>query len=231
MDEERFRQVWPRCLIIFMGLIEMCATVILVLTELGNIASSFWVTNVFAGFWCGLVMLIHFISLYTAGCCAPKPPAAKRAMIISIIALLATALLIAFDAVFISKPYTCILTSSCTSNAAQTSGVYYTLQQSFLNLFNALPPFKSYSSTQARFLFQSIQLGVGCLCFVLVLIYLIIYFVCKSKVEKPAVFPQPPILNGDNENESYPPTRQQQYPPMQPQPQPGELPWDPLTKY
>ncbi|CAF1123360.1 unnamed protein product [Didymodactylos carnosus] len=59
-------------------------------------------------------------------------------MIISIIALLATALLITFDAVFLSKPDTCILTPSCTNTAAQTSGVYYTLKRDNAN--ESYPP-------------------------------------------------------------------------------------------
>jgi hypothetical protein len=50
-----------------MGVIELLAVVILFFTELGNVASSFWTTNVFAGGWCGLIMLIHFIALFVVG--------------------------------------------------------------------------------------------------------------------------------------------------------------------
>jgi hypothetical protein len=64
---EVFRAVWPRCFMVFMGVIELLAVVILFFTELGNVASSFWTTNVFAGGWCGLIMLIHFIALFVVG--------------------------------------------------------------------------------------------------------------------------------------------------------------------
>lgn len=66
-DKESFKQVWPRCFVIFLGIIELLCVIVLILTELGNVFSSFWLTNVFAGGWCGLVMLVHFFSLFVAG--------------------------------------------------------------------------------------------------------------------------------------------------------------------
>jgi len=66
-NKEVFLKLWPTCFITFMALIELIAVVILFLTELGNVAANFWTTNVFAGGWCGLVMLIHVLFLFAAG--------------------------------------------------------------------------------------------------------------------------------------------------------------------
>jgi hypothetical protein len=66
-NEESFKAVWPRCFIIFMGIIEALAFLVLIFTELGNVAASFWTTNVFAGGWCGIIILIHFIALFVVG--------------------------------------------------------------------------------------------------------------------------------------------------------------------
>jgi len=66
-DNDAFLRVWPTCLIMILTLIELLAIVILLLTELCNVAANFWTTNVFAGGWCGLVMFIHFIFLLVTG--------------------------------------------------------------------------------------------------------------------------------------------------------------------
>jgi hypothetical protein len=66
-NKEAFLRVWPRCFIIFLGIIELLAAIVLILTELGNVAADFWLTNVFAGGWCGLIMVIHFFGLFVAG--------------------------------------------------------------------------------------------------------------------------------------------------------------------
>lgn len=238
-DKASFNQVWPKCFIIFLGIVELLAVIVLVLTELGNIASNFWVTNVFAGGWCGLVMLVHFFALFVAGCCSPGPSAAFRALIITIVALLATATLISFDAVFIARPTTCILTPSCEANALSTTMFSYYFQQAFFTAFKNLGPFKTYSESQAKFLFQTVQLGVGCLCFVLCIIYIIIYFVTRSKAAKrvaPSGFqqagyqaPQP-----GGYRPSYQPQQQayrQPPPPRAPQAAPGEVPWSTNRRY
>jgi hypothetical protein len=62
-----FLQVWPKWFVIILAIIEVLAVIVLIITELGNVASNFWITNVFAGGWCGLVMLVHFIALFVAG--------------------------------------------------------------------------------------------------------------------------------------------------------------------
>ena len=50
-----------------MGIVEVLAVLVLIFTELGNVAANFWTTNVFAGGWCGLIMFIHFIALFVVG--------------------------------------------------------------------------------------------------------------------------------------------------------------------
>ena len=66
-NKEAFIAAWPRCFLIFMGIIEVLATIILILTEIGNVGANFWTTNVFAGGWGGIVMLAHFIAIFVAG--------------------------------------------------------------------------------------------------------------------------------------------------------------------
>ncbi len=66
-NKQVFLQIWPTCFITFMAIIELIAVIILFLTELGNVAANFWITNVFAGGWCGLVLLIHVLFLFAAG--------------------------------------------------------------------------------------------------------------------------------------------------------------------
>jgi hypothetical protein len=170
------------------------------------------------------------------GCCCVGPPAAFRAVVITIVALLACAALISFDAVFIAQPSTCILTPSCASNANSTTIWSYNTQSNFFTAFTSLGPFKSYTQTQAKFLFQTIQLGVGCLCFVLCIIYLIIFYVSKSKASKR-------VSPGYQQNYPAPQPayqQQQQYqsqgggyrqPPRQPQAAPGEVPWAGNRRY
>ena len=66
-DKEAFVKVWPRCFLIFLAIIELLAALVLIATELGNVAANFWITNVFAGGWCGVIMLIHFVALCAVG--------------------------------------------------------------------------------------------------------------------------------------------------------------------
>lgn len=66
-DKESFVKVWPRCFVIFLGIIQLICVIVLIITELGNIAANFWITNVFAGGWCGIIMIAHCIALFVAG--------------------------------------------------------------------------------------------------------------------------------------------------------------------
>ena len=152
------------------------------------------------------------------------------------IALVACATQISFDAVFIAQPSTCILTSSCSSNANATGMFSSYFSSSFFSLFNNLGPFRSYTESQAKFLFQTIQIGVGSLCFVLCLIYLIIFYVTKNKAGKQVGPSQQLRSDYPAPQPSYqPPPPQRQYqpqqnyrapPPRQPQSYPGEVPWN-----
>jgi hypothetical protein len=66
-DQQAFNQSWPKCFIAFLAIIELLAALVLIATELGNVAANFWTTNVFAGGWCGLIMLIHFLAVSVSG--------------------------------------------------------------------------------------------------------------------------------------------------------------------
>jgi len=62
-----FFNKWQKYTIIAIGITEVIIVIVFLLTELGNVASNFWLTNVFAGTWCGLVALIHAIQLFVIG--------------------------------------------------------------------------------------------------------------------------------------------------------------------
>jgi len=239
-NKEAFLAAWPKCFLIFMGIIEVLATIILILTELGNVAANFWTTNVFAGGWCGILMLAHFIAIFVTVCCAPGPPAGLRAAVVTVIALIACAALISFDAVFIAQPSTCILTPSCATNAASNSTFSYTLQQSFLTLFRTLGPFSSYTQSQAKFLFQTIQIGVGSLCFILCIIYLVIYYVVKNKATNQVASSRPAqpsrfvAPQQQRQSNAYPQSYPTPYGGGQarvPQQPPGVAPWNAGGRY
>jgi hypothetical protein len=66
-DKAAFGQVWPKCFIIFLAIIEILAALVLIATELGSVASNFWYANVFAGGWGGVIMLIHALALCVVG--------------------------------------------------------------------------------------------------------------------------------------------------------------------
>jgi hypothetical protein len=175
---------------------------------------------------------MNLFNEFYIGCCSPGPSAAFRAVVITIIALLACGTLIGFDSYFIAQPSTCILTSSCAANSVSTTIFSYSFQQNFFTAFNNLSAFKSYTLSQTKYLFQTIQLGVGCLCFVLLIIYLIVYYVTKSKASK-RVGPSP-----QQDYYAAPqPAYQKQGPgyrqpaPAYRQPAPGDVPWSTNKRY
>ena len=65
--DDAFLKIWPKCFITFVAFIELIIVIFLFLTELGNVAAHFWYGNVFAGGWCGIVMLFHNIFLFASG--------------------------------------------------------------------------------------------------------------------------------------------------------------------
>ena len=93
----------------------------------------------------------------------------------TIVTLVALALLIAFNAVFIAQPSTCILTTSCLNNTANQPNNTGTMRQSFFSTFNSLNGFRNYTEAQSKLLFQALELSLGCLCFVLNVAHLVIY--------------------------------------------------------
>jgi len=191
------------------------------------------------------------------GCCSPGPKSAFRAVIIALVGLVASAALISFDAAFIARPSTCILTSSCAENSVSNTTFSYSFQQSFFKVFNNWGPFTSYGVSQVKFLCQTIQLGIGAFCFILCIIYLIIYYSSSSKAKQqvapsPRPPPQqqryytpPPPQQGyyapPPQQAYYPPRPQSPYyqpsapvwppPPPIPQAQPGVIPWNANMKY
>lgn len=103
---------------------------------------------------------------------------------ITLLALVACAALITFDAIFLARPSTCILTSSCSSNAASTTVFTYSFQQDFFTVLHRLSPFSTYTQSQAKYLFQVVQISVGSLCFALCILYIIVYIASKNKAKQ-----------------------------------------------
>jgi hypothetical protein len=95
--------------------------------------------------------------------------------VITVITLLALALLIAFNALFLAQPSTCILTPTCTSQSISQSSFAYNMSRNFFSTFNSLNGFRTYTLSQSKYLFQTVQISVGCLGFVLCIVYLMIY--------------------------------------------------------
>jgi hypothetical protein len=62
-----FYQGWQKFAVITIGVVNIIILIMFVLTELGNVASNFFLTNVFAGSWCGLVLLIQTVLLFCVG--------------------------------------------------------------------------------------------------------------------------------------------------------------------
>jgi hypothetical protein len=63
-DDNTFYQGWQKYAVLAIAIVEVIIIIIFILTELGNVASNFWLTNVFAGTWCGLVTLINVLTLF-----------------------------------------------------------------------------------------------------------------------------------------------------------------------
>jgi hypothetical protein len=59
--------IWWKYFLIGQACVEIVAVLVYTLTELGNIGSNFWLTNVFAGSWSGLLFLFSIPVLFTHG--------------------------------------------------------------------------------------------------------------------------------------------------------------------
>lgn len=233
MDRENFVRVWPRCFLVFMGVVLLIATIFLLLTELGNACAHFWLTNVFAGAWCGIIDFAFAIALFVCACCKPSPAAALRAVVIAFIALVANAACIGFNAAFIARTSTCLLTPSCSSYASSMTNFAANLQSSFLTNFRRLSAFSTYTVDQAKFLFQATQIGLASLCFILSLIFIIIYYVVKSKASANGqvrdMNPSPKRAQFDESALREKPSAR--FAPRKPQAAPGVLPWNDRKRY
>ncbi|CAF0748245.1 unnamed protein product [Didymodactylos carnosus] len=82
------------------------------------------------------------------------------------------AVLVAFDIVFILNPHTCVLTSTCTTQSELIS---------VQSVMNSITPFKNYTIYDSKKLFLEIQVGCAGLALLISLVYIIIYYICKTK--------------------------------------------------
>ena len=80
----------------------------------------------------------------------------------------------------------------------------YYFQKSFFSTFRELSPFTNYTESQAKFLFQIVQLSVGALCGILCVVYIIVYIISRSNASRIA-----PAIH-----QNYP-APQPNYPPRQ----------------
>ncbi len=136
--------------------------------------------------------------------CLTGRKAAFVTLIITIVDLLAYALLISFNGVFIAQPSTCILTPTCASQSVSTTGFSYTMSQKFFTAFNSLNGFKTYTLSQSKYLFQTVQISFGCLGFVLCVTYIIIYFIQSTKTGNQVI----PFSNDrDSPESTFQPTK------------------------
>lgn len=124
---------------------------------------------------------MNTLQIFCIGSCWATPRAAFIAVIITIVDLVALALLISFNGVFLARTSTCILTSSCSNNVANQPTFSSNFRQNFFSTFNNLNGFKTYTEAQAKYLFQTIQVSFGCLCFVLCVSYLVVYYIIKRR--------------------------------------------------
>ncbi|UJR30891.1 hypothetical protein I4U23_018401 [Adineta vaga] len=168
-----WKRSWPRCFLGLLLVIETVIGVVIFLTEVLNILMDFWHTNIFGGIWASFAIFINWTLLCTAVCCRSTIGTATCSLIWNIITLLALGVLIAFDIIFILNPYTCLLTSTCSS------------QPQFINLnslIQLIPGFQNYTSYDSKRFFLQIQVGCAGAAFLISLIYIIIYIVCKVKL-------------------------------------------------
>ena len=97
-------------------------------------------------------------------------------MLMSVLGSVASTALISFDAVFLINSRICILTPSCTSSAQMNSTFSSSLQSSFITTFRTMDLFKSYTETQAKLLFQSMQIGLGGVSLLICISFIIIFY-------------------------------------------------------
>ena len=108
-------------------------------------------------------------------CCATTTAASICSFVWNLITLIAFGVLIAFDIIFIITPTTCILTPTCTNQTQITS---------LISAIQTVPQFSSYSIYDAKRLFLEIQVGCAGGAFLISIIMIIIFIVCRVKLRK-----------------------------------------------
>lgn len=90
--------------------------------------------------------------------------------------------LIVFDVLFILDPTMCLLTPTCASQAQVFS---------YNNIVQTIPQFQSYTIYDSKKLFLQIQVGCAGLAFLISLIYIIIFLICRFKLRERAIIDNP----------------------------------------
>jgi len=115
-------------------------------------------------------------------CCKSTVRASTCSFAWNFVTLLALAALIAFDIIFILNPYTCILTSTCSSQTALTQANFIT---------SAVSQFRNYSTYDSKKLYLEIQVGCAGVAFLLSLIYIIVFLICRLKLRQRTLIDNP----------------------------------------
>jgi len=169
-----WQKSWPRCFFALSASVQVVLGIVIFVTEVFNVVMEFWYMNVFGGVWGSIVLLINWITIYSTVCCSPSVRRSTCSLVWNIITLITMGVLIAFDIVFILNPSTCLLTPSCATQSEIIS----------LNfIMTSISQFKYYTTFDSKKLFLEIQVGCAGLAFVLSLIYIVVYIVCKVKLK------------------------------------------------
>lgn len=172
---------------------------ILLVTEVFNILMDLWHANVFGGIWAGIILFVNWILIFVTGmksfsvhssldrsfylvCCATTVTASTFSLVWNCITLIAVGTLIVFDVLFIIDPTMCILTPTC-STQPQTFSFNYVVQ--------SISQFQSYSIYDSKKLFLQIQVGCASLAFLISVIYIIVFLVCRLKLRERAIIDNP----------------------------------------
>ncbi|CAF0851737.1 unnamed protein product [Adineta ricciae] len=187
-----WKRSWPRCFLGLITIVEVLLGLVIFLTEVLNILMDFWHTNIFGGIWASFTILINWILLYMTVCCRTTVGASTCALFWNLITLIALGVLIAFDIIFILNPYTCLLTSTCSTQPQVIS---------LNSIMQLIPAFHDYSSYDSKKFFLQIQVGCAGGAFLISLLYIIIYIVCRMKLnghvrDIPKVASAPPLPSG-----------------------------------
>lgn len=117
-------------------------------------------------------------------CCKPTVRASTCSFAWNFITLIALATLIVFDIIFILNPYTCILTPTC-STQSEIISLNYIVQQ--------ISQFKNYTIYDSKKLFLEIQVGCAGLAFLISIVYIIIFLICRLKLRKRSIIDNPAV--------------------------------------